>query len=146
MYGILTDAILIVMKRKKIITVPLQILKIENDGMHLLLKARINNKAARLIVDTGASRTVLDKNRIKKFVNHKKFEKNEAVSAGLGTNTMESHVVEIKKLEIGSLKTGLKLEKLKIVLLDLSHVNSSYTQIGMKEIDGVLGGDILMEH
>jgi predicted aspartyl protease len=129
------------MKRKKII-IPLKILKIENDGMHLLAKVKINNRVARLIVDTGASRTVLDKNRIHRFVKENNFEKHHAVSTGLGTNDMESHLVEIKKLGIGN----WKLNNLILVLLDLSHVNISYAQIGMKEIDGVLGGDILMKY
>lgn len=130
------------MNRKKTIIVPLQILRIENDGMHLLAKTKINNKVARLVVDTGASRTVLDKNRIHRFVKEKEFVKHEAVSTGLGTNTMESHIAEIRKFQIGK----VTLADIVFVLLDLSHVNQSYSQIGMKEIDGVLGGDILMKY
>lgn len=130
------------MKRKKKIVIPLKILKIENDGMHLLAKVKINNKIARLIVDTGASRTVLDKNRIHRFVKENNFEKHEALSTGLGTSSMESHIVKLKKLEIGN----WKLENITWVLLDMSHVNNSYTQIGIREIDGVLGGDVLMEY
>lgn len=124
----------------------MQILKIENDGMHLLVKAKINNKVARLIVDTGASRTVFDKNRIQRFVNQKNFEKHKAVSTGLGTNNMESHIAKVKKFEIGTASGGIILNKIIFVLLDLYHVNNSYSQIGMKKIDGVLGGDILMKY
>ncbi|MFI5219791.1 MAG: retropepsin-like aspartic protease [Bacteroidia bacterium] len=130
------------MKRKKTTSIPLKILRIEHDGLHLLVMAKINGKNARLIVDTGASRTVFDKKRIQKFVKDKKFKKHEGISTGLGTNSMESHVVKIDKIEIGK----LVLNEFVFVLLDLSHVNSSYAQIGMKEIDGVLGGDILMNH
>lgn len=130
------------MKKNKAVIMPLHILKIENDGVHLLLKVKINNKSARLILDTGASRTVLDKNKIGRFVKSTVFEKHDGVSTGLGTNSMESHIVEIKKMEIGM----LKLNELTFVLLDLSHVNQSYVEIGLKEIDGVLGGDILMQH
>src|SRR5258705_6149080 len=129
------------MNRKKKIIIPLKILKIENDGIHLLMKVKINNKVARLIVDTGASRTVLDKNRIHRCVKEKNFEKHESLSTGLGTSDMESHIVEIKKLEI----ENWKFENIVWVLLDMSHVNNSYSQIGLKEIDGVLGGDILMK-
>jgi len=32
------------------------------------------------------------------------------------------------------------------VLLDLSHVNKSYEQIGLKQIEGVLGSDILLKY
>jgi len=128
------------MKRKKKIIIPLKILKIENDGLHLLIKVKINNKAAKLIVDTGASRSVLDKTRIKAFVKEKNFKKHHALSTGLGTSDMESHIVEIKKLQMGE----WKFKNIHWVLLDLSHVNNSYSRIGLKKIDGVLGGDILM--
>ncbi|HKR06277.1 MAG TPA: retropepsin-like aspartic protease [Bacteroidia bacterium] len=130
------------MKKKKKIIIPLKILKIENDGLHLLMKVTINNKIAKLIVDTGASRTVLDKNRIHRFVKESNFEKHEALSTGLGTSGMESHIVELKKLKIGN----WKFENITWVMLDMSHVNNSYSQIGLKEIDGVLGGDILMKY
>ena len=130
------------MKKHNLISVPLKILKIQNDGVHLLINAKLNGKIARLVVDTGASRTVLDKNRIQRFVKKKKFKKHEAVSTGLGTNSMESHIVNIKKFEIGKNNFG----NFEFVLLDLSHVNNSYLQIGMKKIDGVLGGDILEKH
>ena len=129
------------MKREKKTIIPLKIINIESDGIHLLMKVKINNKIARLIVDTGASRTVLDKNRIHRFVKEKNFVKHESLSTGLGTSNMESHIVEIKKLEIGN----WKFENITWVLLDMSHVNNSYSQIGLKEIDGVLGGDILMK-
>lgn len=130
------------MKKNKSTSIALHLIKIEDDGMHLLAKVKINNKTARLVVDSGASRTVLDKNRIHRFVKENKFEKHESVSTGLGTNTMESHIVEIKKLKIGN----WTLEEIIWVLLDLSHVNASYVQMGIKEIDGVLGGDILMKY
>ena len=31
-------------------------------------------------------------------------------------------------------------------MLDLSHVNQSYEQIGLKPIDGVLGSDVLLKY
>ena len=37
----------------------------------------------------------------------------------------------------------LEIENYRTVLLDLSHVNASYEQVGLKPVDGVLGSDIL---
>ncbi len=125
-------------KNKKII-LPLKKLGIEHSGMHLILKIKVNRKAATLVVDTGASQTVLDKNRIHRFVKEKDFKKHDSLSTGLGTKTMESHIVSIDQMEFGKLKLGKRI----FILLDLSHVNESYSEIGLKKIDGVLGGDIL---
>jgi hypothetical protein len=124
---------------KKKIIVPLKKLGIEHSGTHLIIKAKVNRKAAVLVVDTGASQTVLDKNRIHRFVKEKSFKKHDALSSGLGTKTMESHIVTIDQMEFGNLKISKRI----FILLDLSHVNESYSEIGLKKIDGVLGGDIL---
>ena len=55
---------------------------------------------------------------------------------------MKSKITEIKKLQIGD----LILKDYQTVLLDLSHVNQSYLQAGLKAIDGIIGNDILMKH
>ncbi|MGZ4053689.1 MAG: retropepsin-like aspartic protease [Bacteroidia bacterium] len=123
-------------------TIPLKILDIGGEGFHLMMKILINGKVANVIVDTGASKTVFDKTAIEKFVNHKSFEEHDQLSSGLGTNTMISQTTIIKKIKIGL----AEIENYKTVLLDLSHVNNSYSQIGLKQVDGVLGSDILLEY
>jgi hypothetical protein len=122
--------------------IPLQILDIGGEGYHLMIKMWINGKAAQVIVDTGASKTVFDKTAIEKFVQHKKFDKHEHLSSGLGTNTMISQTTNLKKVKIGD----VVLENYTTVLLDLSHVNNSYSQIGLKPVQGVLGSDILLKY
>lgn len=123
-------------------TIPFKILDIAGEGYHLLLKLYVNKKVANVIIDTGASKTVFDKTRIAKFVGVKTFEKHDSLSSGLGTNTMKSEQVFIKKIKIGD----LEIENYKTILLDLSHVNQSYEQIGLKPVDGVLGSDILLKY
>ena len=125
-----------------ITTIPFKILDIAGEGYHLLLKLYLNKKVANVIIDTGASKTVFDKTRIEKFVAERTFEKHESLSSGLGTNTMQSEQVTVKKLKIGE----LEIENYKTILLDLSHVNQSYEQIGLKPVDGVLGSDILLKY
>ncbi len=120
--------------------IPLKFLTIEGDGTHLLITVKINGKKANMLVDTGASRTVFDINRISKFTKKKKFGKNQQLSTGLGTNTMQSHNTVLNKLQIGK----LKIENFEAILLDLKHVNESYEKIGLGAIDGVLGGEILV--
>jgi hypothetical protein len=122
--------------------IPFKILNIDNEGFHLLTKIYINKKVARVIIDTGASKTVFDKTRIEKFVKERNFHVHEKMSSGLGTNTMQSQTTLLKKIKIGE----VELENYKSVLLDLSHVNESYAQIKLAAIDGVLGSDILMKY
>ncbi|MFL5753010.1 MAG: retropepsin-like aspartic protease [Bacteroidia bacterium] len=129
-------------KSKKQSIIPIKMLSIEGDGLHLSVKGKINGKAVHLLIDTGASRTVFDLNRVENFSKAKPIEDTEKLSTGLGTNTMKSMFTTLKKIQLGD----LILENYETVLLDLSHVNSSYGQVGLKPIDGVIGSDILMNH
>ena len=128
------------MKKKYVIK--LIVKRIDKTGCQLMTSGKINGKRARFIIDTGASQSVFDKKRMGYFLGHEEFEKSESNSAGLGTNTMESHLVLVPGLMIGDLEVSNE----KMVLLDLSHVNESYSVLGFKPIDGVIGGDVLRRY
>lgn len=123
------------------IVVPIKIIAIETDGFHLIVKSRINGKSARLLVDTGASRTVFDINKKEKFIKKQELVKNKSLSTGIGTNKMVSHSSVINKFSIDQ----LIIFEYEGVFIDLSIVNSSYQQINIKPIDGVLGSDLLKQ-
>ena len=124
------------------VLIPINILIIEEDGFHLQVNILINNKPARFLIDTGASKTVFDINTISIFIEDIKPEIQDALSTGLGTNTMLSHKAKINRFKIGQ----LEIFDFDAVLLDLSHVNKSYTQLGLPDIQGVLGGDLLLKY
>ena len=123
------------------ITIPIRLLKLD-DGFHLLVNIRVNGKRARLLIDTGASQTVFDKERIKNFLSKEKFEKHNKLSTGLGTSNMKSHLAVIKNISLGK----IEIKNYKTVVIDLSHVNVAYSHMKQKPIDGVLGSDILRKY
>jgi len=124
------------------IKIPIRLLNIEGDGFHLQLKIKINGKPANAILDTGASKTVFDKERIENFLDKEKVAEQERLSTGLGTTSMQSHQVTLKKFSIGK----LDIAEYNAVVLDLSHVNQTYKMIGLEPIDGVLGSDVLEKY
>jgi len=123
------------------ISIPINIIPIENDGFHLMIEIQINRKKANMIIDTGASRTVFDEDLILKYLKNedKEFEENEKLSTGLGTNSMKSKAIELKSVKFGS----LKIKNYQAIVLDLKHVNESYKMLNLPIIHGVLGGDLL---
>lgn len=123
-------------------TIKIKILSIKPAGCHLLIKAAVNGKTANLLIDTGASQTIFDVNRMNRFTKQKAFNKNENLSSGIGTSSMQSHDFKIKEFQIG----GLVLKNYNALLLDLTHVNKTYSSLKLKPIDGVLGGDILKKY
>ena len=124
------------------IEAPINIISIEDDGFHLIAEGCINNKAARFVIDTGASRTVFDKDRILNYIDNPDFSEKEGISAGIGGTDISSCLFFIKELSFGD----FKINDYQAVAMDLSNVNDSYAMIKLPPIDGVLGGDLLKKH
>lgn len=121
--------------------IPLEIIDMQGDGFHLAIEIIVNNKPARFILDTGASRTVFDENRISNFIENVALTPNEQLSTGLGTSDMQSNIVSIDSLVLAD----LHIYDYQTVAIDMSHINQTYEILEMPLIDGVLGGDILSE-
>lgn len=123
-------------------SIPIRFIHIEDAGIHLAISGFVNGNLANILIDTGASQTVFDKNRVHLFSDQTEFEKAEKLSKGLGTDSMEGFKFKVDQFIIGN----LVLENHEIILLDLSHVNASYKELGLAPIDMVLGGDFLKKY
>jgi hypothetical protein len=122
--------------------IPFEIIEMEGGGCHLLVRGDVNGHPANFIIDTGASRTVVDKNHLEELGLHADIIPNEVLSAGLGTNSMESSTITLKKISLGK----FILRKPEIAVLDLHHINEAYSRLNLPVIHGVIGGDIMMTH
>ena len=124
------------------IEIPINIINIDGDGFHIVTEGFINGRTARFVVDTGASRTVFDKDRILNYTNNPEFAEKEGLSAGIGGTDISSFIFNIEELSFGD----LKINDYQAVAMDLSNINTSYEMIKLPPIDGVLGGDLLRKH
>lgn len=122
--------------------IPLKRIPLEEGGCHLLLEARWADRPVVLVLDTGASKTVFDVAEVRSNHPDLVIETSEQKSAGLGTDTMESHLFKLKDFHIGK----CQIRKVKAAALDISHIQSTYQSLGFERLDGILGGDILMKY
>ena len=122
--------------------IKLDLQEIDHKNFHLFVQAKVNGVACRLLLDTGASKTVFDVERIKQFVTDDEITLHESQSVGLGVTEMETHVTTLKKVAFGA----FKIKKIGVAVLPIGHVNTSYAKIGLAPIDGVLGSDILKKY
>lgn len=129
------------MKRRST-SLPITRLPIEQDGYHLLIAGKINGKKANFLIDTGASRTVFDEQEIMPYLQEARFEANEKLSTGLGTNEMPSRVTLIDSIKFGR----LHITHYPSVIIDLSNVHFSYSALGLPRIVGILGGDLMNKY
>jgi hypothetical protein len=128
--------------RRIIYELPLDVVNIREEGYHVFLDIRVNNKPARMLLDTGASHTVFDIGALKQMYSGIELHENEDKATGLGSNSVENFIAEISLLNLG----GLRIADYQVGVMDLSHVNEKYRNIGLPIIAGVLGSDILMEY
>ena len=123
--------------------IPMEIKPIKKEGFHCFINMEINeSKVLRMVVDTGASQTVLDYKFVKEMKLTDDLESWDEKASGLGTNSMEGNRLKINKIRM----EDIILNNYKVGVLDLSHVNNGYDKIEMPHIDGILGGDLLYKY
>ncbi len=125
------------------IEIPLQIIELERDNYHILIEGSFEDGSPSCwIIDTGASKTVLDKNLSSHYELIDSDDMEDYQSAGINQGMMETSVGKLTYLRFGDVKiTGQK-----VALIDLNHVNDIYGKYTSYRIAGLLGGDILMQH
>jgi predicted aspartyl protease len=130
--------------KRKVITkkeVKLEIVELQTDSYHVFLHVLVNNKKLRMLLDTGASKTVLDKAFVDTKLKSIKLESSNNPTSSLHATVQTSDVMTAKSITIGP----SKLQNYMITVLDLAHVNKTYKMVKCKPIQGILGSDILVE-
>ena len=123
------------------INIPLHVIDMQGDGYHLLVDVKIGRNKYKIVLDTGASKTVFDQEMLLK-AGGIDVQSTNRLSAGLGTLSMESFTAILPVLKLGR----LHLPDFEVAVLDLSTINQAYAQLDHPQVLGVLGGDILMQY
>lgn len=117
-------------------------MELEDDNYHLVVQSVFEDETTGFwVVDTGASKTVFDKNLNEQYVISEE-EADQLHTAGIGEKPIETTLAFLKPFSLGK----LNLENLKVALLDLTHINKLYSKATSLQICGLLGGDFLMKH
>ncbi len=122
--------------------IPIVIENLEGDGYHIYIEVRVGKKKLKALIDTGASKTVLDRSLaagIKK-INLVDVELTQA--KGLGEGMLDTSIARIPKLRIGR----MTIEDHYVGLIDLAPIQETYRSLGLEPFDMILGGDILRTH
>jgi len=124
---------------KKKIKIPIKVVQLGEEGTHIFCKAKVNGKKARVLIDTGASKTVLAKSFADKIKDLKKVAVDDNSTSGIGPEAVEATFAKLKKLQFKS----LVIKKLVVGTIDVSHVKTMYDSLGIKPFDLILGGEVL---
>ena len=113
--------------------VPLQV----NAVGHFECEAHVNDRPARLLLDTGASHTVLATPSAERLGLRTTPSAERAHGVGASHHATETAVLD--ELRLGA----VRLRDVTVWTFDLSHVNHALAARGGAAVDGALGGDVL---
>lgn len=123
--------------------IPLILVELERENYHILIEGHFQDKTTTCwIIDSGASKSVLDINLKGYYEIIGSDNDDDYQSAGINQGMLETSVGKIPYLRFGK----LEIKNQKMALIDLSHVNDIYSKYTSYRISGLLGGDILMHY
>ncbi len=120
--------------------IPINLIPIEPGGCHIMMQAAINGYKANVLIDTGASRTIMDIGRVKHFLKNKEITPFGKQLMGVGAEKMTTWIASIQEIRLG----GGLLNNVQVILTDMKQINASYAIYDLPRIDIVLGGDLLL--
>lgn len=110
------------------------------ESYHLIVEARIKGKPVNLILDTGASKTVLDKEKYQAILCP--YDNSDPIfSSGISEN-IEVQFVWLEGLSFN----GIEIDPFISGLTRLDHINEIYGMYNLPYIDGLIGNDILIKY
>lgn len=116
--------------------------ELDPGGYHLFVSLKVNGKRCRFLIDTGASKSVIDKGYYDKHLSKKKLKKLQQETTGLHSSVSETHIGVIKELDLGK----KKVKNFTVAAIDLTHVNNTYKQLKQPKIQGILGSDLMFKY
>lgn len=125
------------------IELPIQVIELEYENYHILLESSFSDGTSSYwVIDTGASKTVLDKTLVNYYELIDSENTDDYQSAGINQGMTETAIGRLTFLRFGE----IEIADHKVALIDLSHVNEIYAKYTSYPIAGLLGGDLLMRY
>lgn len=106
---------------------------------HILCEIDIADSRLHMIIDTGASNTLVSRETADRL--GLKLSVTEETATGAGGSDLEMHLAEGLSM---SYDGSMLYDELTVAVLDISNIRDAVIQMDGIEIDGVLGADIFM--
>jgi len=124
-----------------IVKIPFQIIELESQSYHIVVDGKVDGIKLTFIVDTGASRTIIDKCYAEKL-EKLSFETDAPMATGLSA---EQIPVELYNISLLKLK-DVSFKDVQALTADLKPINEVYSKITGKKIGGLIGCDFLLKN
>lgn len=121
----------------------LKIIELEKGDFHTLLNGSVAGVKIRIVLDTGASHSCVDKQFMNQILPDLTMEANEGVNAGIGGSGFEVLVADLPDFRLGRYHTK-QMEN--VAVIDFTHINTAYQALHLKPVQMILGNDFCVTH
>ena len=121
----------------------LKIVELEKGDYHTLLNGSVAGVKIRIVLDTGASHSCVDKQFVNQILPELQMETNEGVNAGIGGSDFEVLVADLPDFKLGHYHMR-RLEN--IAVIDFMHINTAYQTLKQKPVQMIVGNDFCVNH
>ena len=104
---------------------------------HLVVEGELNGTMGRFILDTGSGVTLIENKKTDKF--GLTTENTNKKGAGAGGTNLQMQKSTGNKFVFGD----LALDDFEILIMNIDHVNQAFKSLGLEEVDGIIGADLL---
>ena len=108
-----------------------------------MLNGSVAGVKIRIVLDTGASHSCVDKQFVDQILPELQMETNEGVNAGIGGSNFEVLVADLPDFKLGRFHKKL-LEN--VAVIDFTHINTAYQTLKQKPVQMILGNDFCVNH
>jgi predicted aspartyl protease len=122
--------------------IPIKVLPFNNQGFHIMVTGELNGYKFHMLIDTGATLTVIDMNRAKAIFKNPEMKIYDKFFMGIGTSKIDTYSMHIDLLKLGD----CNLENFQVILIDMENINKAYAAFDLPRVDGIIGGDILQKY
>ncbi len=123
-----------------IIRIPFEIVELEHQSYHIVVDGKIDDVDLTFIIDTGASRTIIDKcfsDKLEKLT----LGAENPMATGLSAEEIPVELFNVSKLKIGE----VIFNDVQLLTADLTAINVVYLNLTGKKIGGLIGCDFLLK-
>lgn len=124
----------------KVTVIPVEIVELEDCSYHMIVKVEIDGVQGDMIIDTGASVTVVDQHI---FPDKENDESTVKMQSGSVTGQINDvRLIKAEHFKIG----GRKIRNFRLAGIDLDYVNGMYNKHLKRKIIGLLGCDFCVRY
>lgn len=128
--------------RSSVYHIKFEVVDLEPENCHIVVKAKIDGNPLNLVLDTGASHSCFDLSFVQDLKPDIDMEDNEGLNVGVGASDFESKLSTIHNLKMGR----FLLPSYDVVLLDMSNINKAYEAMKKPLVHGIIGSDFFVRY